>query len=537
MNRLFHITLLLTSAIALFPARSSAQEPAGNTMPGIVSVPLANVHDRPAPKSVLVTQVLMGDEVRILEKQDYRYRIAITGQDNREGWIQQEAVYVPKDRGRSYLNPERPWVVIAVPKADALILDRTGDHKVSLYAGTRLPVLEQNVDTYKVQFPDRSLAIIDADDAVPVRFPDPVTNGTSPDDLARTAKKFLGVRHLAGGLTAQGLDTRGLVYIVYRIYGFPLSTEQGFLKTHAERVAKKDLQAGDVLFFNGESEGLYVGSGRFLHSPKKTSVQLGGIFEKRYANAFQYGLRIIGADTARHSLLSEMAAEDLLLTQAKIAKLPLGRRVSYWAGRFIGTPYDPDPLGLYVRTNRIVADEKVDCMYHVFRSVELAQSLTPAEAFDRALALRFLTQGRAVDGLVANYEERFQYGEDMVFSGKWGRNMTSELGTTRTISGTRGRETVEVLPKYILATRTFQKKLQDGDIFYWVKDPKKRAADEIVGHLSVLHVKAGKPYVIHAAGSKDHNGTPGGGVVKEVPFQEYVQNMRFIGAFVTRLEQ
>ena len=52
-----------------------------------------------------------------------------------------------------------------------------------------------------------------------------------------------------------------------------------------------------------------------------------------------------------------------------------------------------------------------------------------------------------------------------------------------------------------------------------------------------MHIKAGKPYVIHAAGSKDHNGTPGGGVVKEVPFPEYVQNMRFIGAFVTRFEQ
>ena len=86
-------------------------------------------------------------------------------------------------------------------------------------------------------------------------------------------------------------------------------------------------------------------------------------------------------------------------------------------------------------------------------------------------------------------------------------------------------------------TRGLQKNLQDGDIVYWVKDPKKRVVEEIVAHLSIVHIKGGKPYLIHAAGDKDRAGRPGGGVVKEVPFAEYVRNMRFIGAFVTRFEQ
>ena len=521
--------------LVLFPAALPGQEPQKNTL-GIISVPLANVHDRPAPKSVLLTQVLLADEVRILEKQDYRYRIAIPAQ-GREGWIQQEAVYIPKDKGKYYLNPERPWIVIAVPKTEALILDKTGDHKVSLYAGTQLPVLDKRTDSFKVQFPDKSVAIIDAADALPVRSPDPFANATSLEDIAKTAKKFSGVRHLSGGLTAQGMDTRGLIYIVYRIYGYPVSTDRAFLKTHAERVPKKDVQTGDILLFNGETEGLYLGSGKFLHAARKSSVQLGGIHDRRFANSLQYGLRVIGGETGQNKTPAEMTAEEVLLAQARTARLPLGKRISYWAGRFLGTPYDPDPLGLYVRTRRIVADEKADCMYHVFRSVELAGGNTPAEAIDRALGLRFVTQGKLADGLVTNYDQRFEYGEDMVFSGKWGRNITGDLGTVKTVPGTRGKEKVEILPKNILATRTLQKKLQDGDIVYWVKDPKKRASDEIVGHLSVIHLKSGKPYVIHAAGSKDHNGTPGGGVVKESPFPEYVQNMRFTGAFITRFEQ
>ncbi len=523
-------------AIFLLPGAALAQEPAGNNTIGIISVPLANVHQEPLPKSGLVTQVLMADEVRILEKVDYRYRISIPGQDNVEGWIQQEAVYVPKDKGHHYLNAERTWVVIAVPKTEALILDKTGDHKVPLYAGTHLPVLERKPDGLRVQFPDRSVAIIEPGDTMAVKPSDPLANDTAPEDIARTARKFLGVRYLAGGLTAQGMDTRGLIYIVYRIHGMFIGTERASFLTTAQKISKKDLQPGDVLVFYGRNEGLFLGNGSFLQSVKNHAVQVSGIRDRRYANALQHGLRIIGSDPGQNKTPAEMTADEILLAQTKAARLPLGKRISYWAGRFIGTPYDPDPLGLYVRTNRIVADEKADCMYHVFRSVELAQSSTPGEAVNKALDFRFRTQGKLVDGLVTNYDQRFDYGEDMVFSGKWGKNITTDLGATKKIPGSRGRDEVDILPKNILATRALQKQLLDGDIVYWVKDPKKRVVEEIVAHLSIVHMKAGKPYVIHAGGDKDRADRPGGGVVKEVLFADYVRNMRFIGAFVTRFE-
>ena len=245
------------------------------------------------------------------------------------------------------------------------------------------------------------------------------------------------------------------------------------------------------------------------------------------------GLRADNRQLQRYA----MTADEIFLAQARVARLPLGKRIAYWASRFIGTPYDPDPLGLYVRTNRIVADNMVDCMYHTFRSVELAQSGTPGEAIDRALSLRFITQGKLADGLVTNYDQRFQYGEDMVTSAKWGRNITAELGAIKRIAGSRGKKTVDILPKNILLTTSLHKKLQDGDIIYWVKDPKKRVVEEIVSHLSIVHMKEGKPYLIHASGDKDRADKPGGGVVKEVRFADYVRDMRFIGAFVTRFEQ
>jgi hypothetical protein len=334
------------------------------------------------------------------------------------------------------------------------------------------------------------------------------------------------------------MDISGLIYITYRIHGISLSTDHASFQGRAVRMSKKDLEPGDILVSYGNVLGLCLESGRFIQVPVKKTAQLTGINDRRFANSLQYGLRIIGANQPdEKKSVAAMTADDILLAQARMVNLPLNKRIASWAGRFIGTPYDTDPLGLYVRSNRIVADERVDCMYLTFRSVELAQTSAPGEAINRALNLRFITLGTVADGLVTNYDQRFQYGEDMVMSNKWGRNITSDLGATKQIAGSRGKDVVDILPKNILATRALQRKLQDGDIIYWVKDPKKRVVEEIVAHLSIVRIKSGRPYVIHAAGDKDRQNKPGGGVVKEVPFSDYVRNMRFIGAFVTRFEE
>lgn len=514
-----------------------AQEPLRSGW-GIVSSPLANVREDPEPKAAIVTQVLLGDEVRILEKREYRLRISVPSQGDQVGWIQQEAVVASRGNGKAHhLSAGQDRIIVTAPKTPALILDRTGNHTVSLYAGTRLPVLSATPDSYKVRFPDNTLAVIPRADAAPVAPRNPLFEGVTPEEIARTADRFKGVRYFAGGITAQGIDTAGLIYTVYRTHGIDLNMDHAALREKTVRVSKKDLEPGDILVFYGEGLGLALSGGRFLHVPRKTSVQVAGIHDRRYAGALQYGLRVLGTDPAAKKQPTAMTPDEIMVVQSYAAERPLPDRIIFWAERFIGTPYDPDPLGLYVRSKRIVTDEKADCMYLTFRVVELARSTTPGEAIEQALDLRFRTKGRLRDGIVQNYEDRFDYGEDMIWSGKWGRNITADLGRTKTIPGSRGKETVEILPTGVLATRALQKKLEDGDVVYWVKEPKKRVVEEIVAHLSFVHVKNNKVSLIHASGSKDSAAKPGGGMVKEVPFSEYVRDMKFIGAFVTRFEQ
>ncbi len=219
--------------------------------------------------------------------------------------------------------------------------------------------------------------------------------------------------------------------------------------------------------------------------------------------------------------------------QNNLAEKPLGERIAYWAEKFVGTPYDGDPLGAYVTRKVIVADDRVDCMYLVFRSVELALSSSPEEAIKMALEKRFHNKGIIIDGQVINYEDRLAYGEDMIFSGKWGKEVTSQIGQTIFIKGIRGKDLWAILPPNELLAGA--QNLRTGDLIFFVKYPKQRQKDEGIGHMGIVKIEKKNDqtevFLIHASGLKNK-----GGAVKKVPLPEYLARMPFMGVMVTRFE-
>jgi hypothetical protein len=231
-----------------------------------------------------------------------------------------------------------------------------------------------------------------------------------------------------------------------------------------------------------------------------------------------------------------LSDEEILKNQSELKDKPIGERIAFWAERFVGTPYDIDPIGEYVARGVIVADERVDCMYLTFRAVELALSNNPADAIEIALDKRFHTRGILKDSNVVNYDDRFEYGEDMIFSRKWGKEITSEIGRVAKIKGSRGLDSIDMLPLGELMKK--MQKLKTGDIIFFIKNPKKRISEEIVGHIGIIKIEnRGQKtedrqiYLIHAGGIKGK-----GGIVKKVLFKDYIKSMPFIGAKITRFD-
>ena len=99
---------------------------------------------------------------------------------------------------------------------------------------------------------------------------------STTSELVVTAMGFLGVPYRRGGNSAEtgGFDCSGFVKAIYeQTVGLvlPRRAEQQAAATKA--VDKHDLQPGDLVFFNTMRRtfshvGIYVGEGKFIHSPK-----------------------------------------------------------------------------------------------------------------------------------------------------------------------------------------------------------------------------------------------------------------------------
>jgi hypothetical protein len=220
------------------------------------------------------------------------------------------------------------------------------------------------------------------------------------------------------------------------------------------------------------------------------------------------------------------AGGDVAALQKETRELPPGERIAFWAEQFIGTPYDTDPLGEYVRKSVIVADERVDCMYLTFRAVELAMGKDPDDSMRIALDIRFLHRGEVKGGKVVNYEDRFQYGEDMIESGKWGEEITATLGETLVITGPSEKGIAFIPSGDVFGTFD---SLRSGDIVFFVNFPDKIASGTVVGHIGIIKKEADNVYLLHASGRKET-----GGSVKKVLFKDYLSKMPFAGIRVSR---
>ena len=94
-------------------------------------------------------------------------------------------------------------------------------------------------------------------------------------ELVVNAMGFLGVPYKRGGNTAEtGFDCSGFVRAIYeQSVGLLLPRRAEQQAAATQRIEKTELQPGDLVFFNTMRRafshvGIYVGDGKFIHSPK-----------------------------------------------------------------------------------------------------------------------------------------------------------------------------------------------------------------------------------------------------------------------------
>lgn len=99
--------------------------------------------------------------------------------------------------------------------------------------------------------------------------------GLKASELVFTSMGFLGVPYRRGGNTAEtGFDCSGFVRAMYQqTIGLILPRKAEQQAAATQTIQRVDLQPGDLVFFNTlrrafSHVGIYIGDGKFIHSPK-----------------------------------------------------------------------------------------------------------------------------------------------------------------------------------------------------------------------------------------------------------------------------
>ena len=134
-------------------------------------------------------------------------------------------------------------------------------------------------------------------------------------ELVVTALGFLGVPYRRGGNTIEtGFDCSGFVRAMYQqTVGLILPRKAEQQAAATEKIERNDLQPGDLVFFNTLKRafshvGIYVGEGKFIHSPKPgTEVRMEDMGVSYWNHRFD------GARRVNASPISASAAPAVLI--------------------------------------------------------------------------------------------------------------------------------------------------------------------------------------------------------------------------------
>lgn len=199
------------------------------------------------------TQVLYGERVLVLGRRGGWTHIAVPDQpsplDRRgyPGWVRSWQLAPPLPAGSR-------TVTVTAPTA------RLADGTEVSFA-TQLPLLGRDGARVRVATPFGSSTL-------PAAAVEP-----APASLVATARSFMGLQYLWGGLSAWGFDCSGLTWAVFRVHGITIPRDADAQYAAGTPVAMSALRPGDLIFYEHPvgHVAIYAGSGRMIESPNSAS--------------------------------------------------------------------------------------------------------------------------------------------------------------------------------------------------------------------------------------------------------------------------
>ncbi len=252
----------------------------GNATKGIIICEVANVRRKPGEKEELLTQALMGTVVKLLKKECGYFFIQTP--DHYLGWLDTASLFVSDQAGVNTWNTASKVIVTKFIGAVYVRSDTSSAIVCEIVDGCILKSTGKKSGWIAVELADGRNGFV----------PDTLVQDISEwnksriltgDNLEKTARSFLGIRYLWGGMSVKGMDCSGFVKTVYHLNGVELNRDARQQAQQGEPIDPgenfQNLKKGDLLFFGRKATAkrrehithvaLYLENGLYIHSSKR----------------------------------------------------------------------------------------------------------------------------------------------------------------------------------------------------------------------------------------------------------------------------
>jgi hypothetical protein len=207
---------------------------------GICNLAIVPVRSEPSDRSEIVTQLLFGEHIEILERQNQWARIKIQF-DDYEGWVDSKQYQVISEANYNQLSKEA--IILNADLIDYITAPENLLLPIPL--GASLTFLNNSeINTSNFDFEGTK------------------TSGIKPKSaLINTAFMYLNAPYLWGGKTPFGIDCSGFTQMVYKLNGYKIHRDASQQAFDGEPLSFiEESEAGDLAFFdNDEGNIIHVG--------------------------------------------------------------------------------------------------------------------------------------------------------------------------------------------------------------------------------------------------------------------------------------
>jgi cell wall-associated NlpC family hydrolase len=250
----------------------------------VCRVAIAPLRKEPSDRSEIVSQLLFGDRVEVLEKTD-KWCLIVTKHDNYHGWM--DPKQLEKISKIQYLDDEGHKYFSALQVTTSLIAEDRSTYYLN--PGSTMPYYNNGF----CYLGDKKFEVLNAPTQAPVL--------SNEEEILKCAKFYENAPYLWGGRSLFGIDCSGFVQMVYKLNGIQLKRDASQQAEDGTLVAfLAEAKLGDLAFFDNENGnithvGLMLNNHQIIHASGK--VRIDPIDDQGIYNAelgrYTHKLRII----------------------------------------------------------------------------------------------------------------------------------------------------------------------------------------------------------------------------------------------------